>query len=256
MTRPTLVASGTDSLVITQATGMSPVSKTITVPSGGTNRILLIKPIAIFNPASFADVKAGGVSIQHLTGANISKTNTDSTGEAVDLWYLLAPANGSLTIDVYGSQSGQWSGFFSEVWQDVDQGSPFGTPLTNFHDTGGTPASPAVLGTITSGGTDDVVVSHAAVLDQLDSLGGNGTVVGSNIHESANTGVTFRSQYHTSASPNPNFSYNGFNASTGDFVAMGVKMNGVGAGGGGFALLDSEWHPMEPQTNPLTVSVW
>jgi hypothetical protein len=23
-----------------------------------------------------------------------------------------------------------------------------------------------------------------------------------------------------------------------------------------FALQDAEWHPMEPQTNPLTVSVW
>lgn len=29
-----------------------------------------------------------------------------------------------------------------------------------------------------------------------------------------------------------------------------------GAGGGSPALFESEWHPMEPQTNPLTVSVW
>jgi hypothetical protein len=27
-------------------------------------------------------------------------------------------------------------------------------------------------------------------------------------------------------------------------------------GGGGIALQESEWHPMEPQTNPTTVSVW
>lgn len=36
---------------------------------------------------------------------------------------------------------------------------------------------------------------------------------------------------------------------------MSIKEPG-GGGGGGIALHDSEWFPMEQQTNPMTVSVW
>lgn len=55
------------------------------------------------------------------------------------------------------------------------------------------------------------------------------------------------------ASGTKTLTYSSTGNKQGSAVAVAYKLSGAG---GGAALVESEWTPLEPQTNPLTVSVW
>lgn len=174
-----------------------------------------------------------GTPLTHKTGALNAQPNSDGTGQAVDIWSLQGIVAGSGDVGVVSTNSGQFSGCFAVVMQNVDPVNPLpDAPVLNQRTTGGgTP--PQALGVVTAD-ADSAVFSIWGVLDQANTLApaGAGVQISTRDFEAANTGVSFVAQLNTAVNPNPSVTWSPFNSTTGDYSAVGVRIQGVSAGGG------------------------
>lgn len=123
--------------------------------------------------------------------------------------------------------------------------------------TGSSTPTPLSTGNITNSTATDVMFGCVGSDDSgtaAFTIGGSGTWTSS--HNEGDTTLHHASvgAFQIAASTGP---HNMTGSYAGEIdVAAAAIISFQEAGGGGTALAESEWHPTEPQTNPLTVSVW
>lgn len=90
-------------------------------------RILIVRLAGVVTSISTVSVTIDGVvfSLTKLTGIS-------GGGNVVEIWYLIAPASSNITTTLTVTGVGFTSlGFAADVWRNVDQSTPFGTPVTS-----------------------------------------------------------------------------------------------------------------------------
>ena len=227
MTQPSLVGTPVK-LAVAQQSGTTPRTVSVTVPSYSGTGILCVFTTNVFTPTSVSAASWNGNALTHLASSRNDNANSEGTGEAVDFWYLTNPTPATANLSItFGNNN--YGGCFAFVLQDCNATTPFpNSPAVPFSTTGTT--SPLTTSSVTST-SNDLVISIAAVLDQLNSLANSGgTIISSRDYEAAGTAVSFVAQYNTSTSPSPAWTWTAFNAATGCYSALNILVAGSTSG--------------------------
>lgn len=140
----------------------------------GANRVLLVEMMGRF--ASVTSISYGGNALTQVVGANAGAGTVGTAHRHVDLWYLIAPAVGSATLNVQISGNTQGTVRVRNLI-DVDQSTPL-------RSQGGSNYAVSASGTSSTGDTltpttaaDDLVLDLIAV-STTPTIGSGQTLAG------------------------------------------------------------------------------
>ncbi len=140
----------------------------------GANRVLLVEMMGRF--ASVTSISYGGNALTQVVGADAGAGAAGTTHRHVDLWYLIAPAVGSATLNVQISGNTQGTVRVRNLI-DVDQSTPL-------RSQGGSNYAVSASGTSSTGDTltpttaaDDLVLDLIAV-STTPTIGSGQTLAG------------------------------------------------------------------------------
>lgn len=136
-------------------------------------------------------------------------------------------------------------------------------------DTGGTNGSAAIVQTAQGTGATAALLATLAAFGSADNgTFGAGVIYASGMSAwTVGTGFTALDNYAGNFATDTSLlteyrvdndtTVDATASTTGNWGMLGIEIKAAAGGGGGTALDDTGWHPaVEPQTNPLTVSVW
>ncbi|NTW31022.1 MAG: hypothetical protein HGB12_00030 [Bacteroidetes bacterium] len=136
-TNPTLIAR--DASSSRPSVGPNCTYTTWQHTCSGTNRLLVVWTEGQGHSSATA-VKYNGVSLTQIQG----DLDGGNVGDESNIWYLVNPASGTNTIEMWGPGSGYWFGGIAESYTGVNQSAPLNVSAT------GTGSGTTGAGTVTT----------------------------------------------------------------------------------------------------------